>query len=87
MLQNSPQWVDEQYFIVRDILGRLPLKKHSELRCLKKYFAIWFYNNIFLSDPQSDLMTNTRNKYKKINYEEIFYCNDRYLGISEFLLL
>lgn len=80
MLQNNYQWTDEQEFIV-NILEGLPLKKTVKWGAdvytyngknvvsyggFKNYFAIWFYNGVFLSDPQKMLINAQEGKTKSL---------------------
>lgn len=80
MLQNNPQWTEEQEFIVQ-ILNKLPLEKAVKWGAdvytyngknvvsyggFKNYFAIWFYNGVFLSDPKNVLVNAQEGKTKSL---------------------
>lgn len=80
MLQNNPQWTAEQEFVV-EILNKLPLEKAVKWGAdvytyngknvvsyggFKHYFAIWFYNGVFLSDPQKVLVNAQEGKTKSL---------------------
>lgn len=79
-MQDNGQWVDELE-ILAGIISKLPLEKSikwgSEVFMFNKknvvsyggfknYFAIWFYNGVFLKDPYNVLVNAQEGKTKAL---------------------